>query len=54
VWHAVQLSWDWLDQTMNGPGAFEYDEHTPVGLRKAWWEDMVEYLMGEVGIMSLT
>lgn len=54
VWHAVQLLWTWLDKTLNRSGDIEHDEDTPVGLRKAWWEDTVEYLIGEVGLMSLT
>ncbi|EXJ92219.1 hypothetical protein A1O3_00769 [Capronia epimyces CBS 606.96] len=54
IWQATKLLWAWLDGYSVGEESMSYDEDTPVGLRHAWWEDMVEYLMEEVGWMSLT
>ncbi|KAL2417897.1 hypothetical protein ABEF95_005553 [Exophiala dermatitidis] len=54
VWHATKLLWAWLDASAAAEDSVPFDEDTPVGHRYAWWEDMVEYLMQEVGWISLT
>ncbi|KAK0703672.1 fungal-specific transcription factor domain-containing protein [Lasiosphaeria miniovina] len=50
VWTAIQKLWHWLDKEVKEQ---PYDEEQLVGDRQAWWEDMVDELVKESGVLSL-
>lgn len=52
VWEAVQVLWEWMDAELVDEDNF--DNAVPIGERRAWWEDMVAYLLDKVGWVSLT
>lgn len=43
--------WVWMDTETPDAG---FDESIAVGLRTAWWENVVSYLMEKFGWISLT
>ncbi|EER45127.1 conserved hypothetical protein [Histoplasma capsulatum H143] len=47
VWEAVQVLWEWMDAELVDEDNF--DNAVPIGERRAWWEDMVAYLLDKVG-----
>ncbi|KFY34675.1 hypothetical protein V494_06556 [Pseudogymnoascus sp. VKM F-4513 (FW-928)] len=51
VWPVVKSLWKWLDVSIVNE---TYDEEVPIGQRRAWWEEMVEYLIEKEGWLSLT
>jgi hypothetical protein len=50
VWTAIKNLWTWLDNDLKEQ---VYDEDQPIGDRRPWWEDMVDKLVRENGVLSL-
>ncbi|KAK5659444.1 hypothetical protein OQA88_645 [Cercophora sp. LCS_1] len=50
VWEAIKTLWKWLDNDLKED---LYDEDQPIGERRAWWEEMVDELLLESGVLSL-
>jgi hypothetical protein len=51
VWKVVQSIWAWMEINLVDE---QFDEASPIGTRRAWWEEMVEYLIETEGFVSLT
>ena len=54
VWEGLKMAWVWMDNKAVSPEVSDFDDDSPIGIRKAWWEDMIGFIIDEVGWMSLT
>lgn len=50
VWASIQKCWDWMDNELQEQA---FDEDQPIKERQPWWEEMVDRVVKDSGVLSL-